>query len=166
MTGKAKGGRGQKALNPYERFTVSLPPDLKKWLDELTTRQGVTRSETLALLLTEARETSMKGKLGTPELPTIIEPPVQRPARKQVRGDKVTGRKLTSTQAQICAALQMSEAVAEYDYHERKWTAGHAGAPANLDDLEELARLGVLTKTGEGNASVYRLLHTQAKPRR
>lgn len=244
MTEKAKGGRGKKAKNPYERFTVTLPPDLRVWLDGEAQRQGVTRSEALAALLTESRartqelspvqagqakETSMSGK----NLPTSAKPvspparpsqtsqtarpvaprvqarfselfkepgtekqPAQESPKKRVRvapepapqkssktpqhsqpktsaettGDRITGSKLTTAQTLLCAALQMPNAVAEYDHHEHKWLAGFAGAPARFDDLQELTRLGILTVTGEGKAAVYQLAQplkpSQQKPKK
>lgn len=57
----------------------------------------------------------------------------------------------------------MPGAVAEYDTHERRWMVGFAGAPAKQDDLEELARLGVLEVTGEGKGAVYKLAERQPK---
>ena len=87
MTEKAKGGRGKKAKNPYERFTVTVPPELRVWLDGEAQRQGVTRSEVLTLLLSQVREgkTSMSGNPvvstvlpGTPQLfPAESKPQLQ-----------------------------------------------------------------------------------------
>ena len=163
MTGKAKGGRGKKARNPYERFTVTLPPDLKVWLDDRAARQHLTRSEALALVLEEVRtgavSTTPKPAApavlpGTPELfekATPQPPPVPRDH------DQVQGSKLTPGQARVLSSLKMSGAVAEYDFQERQWFAGFAGVKVSGNDLEELTRLGVLTKSGEGNAAVYRL---------
>lgn len=200
MTEKAKGGRGKKAKNPYERFTVSVPPELRVWLDGEAQRQGVTRSEVLTLLLTEVREskTSMNGKTtapavlpGTPVLfPVEPKPQPQQakntvPATQKLKTPKptapaalgggapgaagpaatpsnadqmrVTGSKLSTAQALICAGLKLPGAVAEYDSYERRWMVGFAGAPAREADLEELARMGVLEVTGEGRGTVYRL---------
>ena len=54
MTQKAKGGRGQKAADPYQRLSVTVPPILKTWVDGEAQRQGVTRSEVVAQALTQA----------------------------------------------------------------------------------------------------------------
>ncbi|MFN4249850.1 CopG family transcriptional regulator [Deinococcus sp.] len=199
MTQKAKGGRGKKAQNPYERLTVTLPPELRAWLDGEAHRQGVSRSEALALLLSQARDaqTSMTTKSlapavwpATPErFPAASPPPRPTPeksknpvsAAKQpntstpaapaapgtasplaapLQADplRVTGSKLSPAQALICAGLQMSGAVAEFDSYERRWMVGFAGAPAREADLEALARMGVLEVTGEGQAAVYTLV--------
>jgi hypothetical protein len=202
MTQKAKGGRGKKAQNPYERLTVTLPPELRAWLDGEAHRQGVSRSEALALLLAQARDaqTSMTTKSlapavwpATPErfpaasalsprptpktskTPVLAakQPETSKPTASAVPGTagplaaplhadplRVTGNKLSPAQTLICAGLQMSGAVAEFDGYERRWMVGFAGAPAREADLEELARLGVLEVTGEGQAAVYKL----AKP--
>lgn len=87
------------------------------------------------------------------------------PAATPLHADQmqVTGRKLTTPQTMICAGLQMPGAVAEYDTHERRWMVGFAGAPVKQDDLEELARLGVLEVTGEGKGAVYKLAEQQPK---
>ena len=54
MTHKAKGGRGQKAANPYQRLSVTVPPKLKTWVDEEAQRQSVTRSEVVVQALIQA----------------------------------------------------------------------------------------------------------------
>lgn len=54
MTEKAKGGRGQKAADPYQRLSVTVPPRLGNWVDGEAQRQGVTRSEVVAQVLTQA----------------------------------------------------------------------------------------------------------------
>jgi predicted transcriptional regulator len=53
MADRNKGGRGLKAEKPYERFTVTLPPDLKERLDTLAQSRELSRSETLAAVLEE-----------------------------------------------------------------------------------------------------------------
>jgi predicted flap endonuclease-1-like 5' DNA nuclease len=211
MTEKAKGGRGKKAQNPYERFTVTVPPELRVWLDGEAQRQGVTRSEVLTLLLSQVRDgkTSMGGKPaalpvlpGTPELfpmepkpqtrqtkntvSAAKKPKIPKPTAAAVPGGadpaatpsnadqrRVTGSKLSTAQALICAGLKLPGAVAEYDSDERRWMVGFAGAPAREADLEELARMGVLEVTGEGRGAVYRLAEqvqptttTQDSPRK
>ena len=164
MTQKAKGGRGKKARNPYERLTVTLPPELRAWLDGEAHRQGVSRSEALALLLAQARDaqTSMRANKPTaPAAPAAPAPPgASGPLAAPLQADplRVTGNKLSPAQTLICAGLQMSGAVAEFDSYERRWRVGFAGAPAREADLEELARLGVLEVTGEGQAAVYTLV--------
>ena len=40
-----------KAENPYERFTVTLPPEQKQALDKLAATKEMTRSETLSYVL-------------------------------------------------------------------------------------------------------------------
>lgn len=168
MAGKAKGGRGKKAKNPYERFTVTLPPDLKEWLDDRATRQNLSRSEALALLLEEVRTqaTSATPRRARPAAPEVlpgtlelfaeVQPvPVTRPPAHTP--EQVMGSSLTPRQARVLSSLKLPDAVAEYDFHECQWLAGFAGVRVNRDDLEELTRLGLLTKTGEGNAAVYRL---------
>jgi hypothetical protein len=50
-----KWGGGAQPKPPEQkakRFTITLPPDLLAWVDE----QGTNRSQTIARLLTEARE--------------------------------------------------------------------------------------------------------------
>lgn len=221
MTEKAKGGRGKKAKNPYERFTVTLPPDLRVWLDDEAQRRGVGRSEALAVLLTDSRarmrqmekigwalpkETSMSGKAAAPAAPAVLpgtpslfqatstptlkptpkkekktvsaakKPKAPKPTAPAAPGGtglaatplhadqmRVTGSKLSTAQAMICAGLQLPGAVAEYDTYERRWMVGFAGAPAREADLEELARLGILEVTGEGKAAVYKLAEPQPK---
>lgn len=61
---KARGGRGRRAENKYERFTVTLPPELKEYLDTLSQQRGVSRSEAVALVLTEhkTRHTGMSSR--------------------------------------------------------------------------------------------------------
>lgn len=54
MTEKAKGGRGQKAADPYQRLSVTIPPRLKTWVNAEAQRQGVTRSEVVVQVLTQA----------------------------------------------------------------------------------------------------------------
>ena len=51
VTVKHKGGRGKTATNKYERFTVTMPPDLLARLDEYASARSLPRSEALALLL-------------------------------------------------------------------------------------------------------------------
>jgi hypothetical protein len=156
MTEKAKGGRGKKAQNPYERLTVTLPPELRAWLDGEAHRQGVSRSEALALLLAQARDS--KTSTNKPAAPTALAlPGAEGPLAAPLHADplRLTGCKLSPAQTLICAGLQMSGAVAEFDSFERRWMVGFAGAPAREADLEELARLGVLEVTGEGQAAVY-----------
>lgn len=74
ITSKTKGARDKRAESPYGRLTDTLPPDLKTWLDEQATQQGMTRSEVLALLLTEARDgkTSMSSKTAAPIVPSVF----------------------------------------------------------------------------------------------
>lgn len=55
MSQKAKGGRGQKAVAPYQRLSVTVPPRLKTWLDEEAQRQGVTRSDVVVQALAQAK---------------------------------------------------------------------------------------------------------------
>jgi hypothetical protein len=50
MTTKHPGGRGRRAQNKHETFSVSLPPDLKAHLDAWTTPE-VSRSEVVAGLV-------------------------------------------------------------------------------------------------------------------
>lgn len=57
----------------------------------------------------------------------------------------------------MLSSLTIPGALVEYDFHERQWLADFAGVTVSGDDLEELTRLGMLTKTGEGTAAVYRL---------
>lgn len=167
MTVKAKGGRGHKAENPYERFTVSLPPDLKVWLDQQAQQQGVTRSEALASLLTQVKEADKKPQPaipqvlpGTPQLFFEIEPqpteqkPAPRTTPTPPQSDTAEVA-LTLAQRQIRGALKVRGSIADYDFYERKWSAGFARVPATLADLEELTRLGLLTKTGEGQTATY-----------
>lgn len=158
MTQKAKGGRGKKAQNPYERLTVTLPPELRAWLDGEAQHQGVSRSEALALLLAQAQDskTSMRANKPTAPAPPGTAGPLAAPLSADPL--RVTGNKLSPAQAMICAGLQMSGAVAEFDSFERRWMVGFAGAPAREADLEELARLGVLEVVGEGQAAVYTLV--------
>lgn len=56
MTQKAKGGRGQKAAEPYQRLSVTVPPMLGRWVDEEAQRQGVTRSAVVAQALIQAKQ--------------------------------------------------------------------------------------------------------------
>lgn len=53
MTPKNRGGRGHRSENPYERFTVTLPPGLKEQLDTLAASRELSRSEALSLILGE-----------------------------------------------------------------------------------------------------------------
>ncbi|WP_291426979.1 hypothetical protein [Deinococcus sp.] len=102
--------------------------------------------------------------------PGAAGPAVPPPIADQMR---VTGSKLSTAQALICAGLKLPGAVAEYDSYERRWMVGFAGAPAREADLEELARMGVLEVTGEGRGAVYKLAEqvqstptTQDSPRK
>ncbi|MFK7604411.1 CopG family transcriptional regulator [Deinococcus sp. SM5_A1] len=161
MTQKAKGGRGKKAQNPYERLTVTLPPELRAWLDGEAHRQGVSRSEALAVLLAQARDAQTSMRANKPKAPAA--PGAGGPLTAPLHADplRVTGNKLSPAQTLICAGLQMSGAVAGFDGYERRWRVGFAGAPAREADLEALARLGVLEVTGEGQAAVYKLVKQQ-----
>lgn len=60
MTEKARGGRGQKAANPYQRLSVTVPPKLREWVDEEAQRQGVTRSQVVVQALTQAERTAQE----------------------------------------------------------------------------------------------------------
>jgi len=51
MTTKAKGGRGHKAENPYERFTASVPPHVLALLDDFAAVKGLNRSEALTKMV-------------------------------------------------------------------------------------------------------------------
>ena len=51
MRDKAKGGRGRRAENPYDRFTVTLPSEQKTALDALAKAAGISRSEMLSKIL-------------------------------------------------------------------------------------------------------------------
>ena len=165
MTQKAKGGRGKKAQNPYGRLTVTLPPELRAWLDTEAHRQAVSRSEALALLLAQARDGQTGMRANEPTAPAA--PGTGDPFAAPLHADplRVTGSKLSTAQTLICAGLQMSGAVAEFDSFERRWMVGFAGAPAREADLEELARMGVLEVTGEGQAAVYTLAKPQPPTR-
>ena len=55
MTQKARGGRGKIATDPYQRLSVTVPPQLKSWLDEEAQRQGVTRSEVVVQALAQVK---------------------------------------------------------------------------------------------------------------
>lgn len=132
---------------------MTLPPDLREWLDTEARRQGVGRSEALVRVLREAKtaHTGLSAPAPafaapTPALPTS--PPSQTSSEPQT---------LTATQRQLRGALKLAGAVAEYDTYERRWVVGFAGAPATLADLEALTVLGVLVRSGEGLGAVYRL---------
>lgn len=56
MTEKARGGRGQKAANPYQRLSVTVPPRLREWVDSEAQRQGVTRSQVVVQALTQVEQ--------------------------------------------------------------------------------------------------------------
>lgn len=56
MTEKAKGGRGHKAAEPYQRLSVTVPPRLKNWVDSEAQRQGVSRSAVVAQALIQAKQ--------------------------------------------------------------------------------------------------------------
>lgn len=96
---KAKGGRGQRAENKYERFTVTLPPELKVYLDSLATAQGSGRSETLAKLLEEHRtaHTGMSANSQQPPEPDKDAPTKRKKsassARKESDHTGMTGNK-------------------------------------------------------------------------
>ena len=158
MTQKATGGRGKKAQNPYERLTVTLPPELRAWLDGEAHRQGVSRSEALALLLAQALDAQTSMRANKPTAPAA--PGAEDPLAAPVHADplRVTENKLSTAQMLICAGLQMSGAVAEFDSFARRWMVGFAGAPAREADLEELAQMGVLEVTGAGQAAIYTLV--------
>lgn len=48
---KSVGGRGKRAENKYERFTVTAPPELLVRLDEYAAARDISRSEAFALLV-------------------------------------------------------------------------------------------------------------------
>jgi hypothetical protein len=62
MRKKHPGGRGHRAGNKYERFTVTLPPDLKALLDEWAVEGGVSRSEALAQVIEERGQVLARAK--------------------------------------------------------------------------------------------------------
>jgi hypothetical protein len=63
MPAKNKGGRGHKSDKRYERFTVTLPPDLKEQLDTLAASWELTRSGLLSLIMNQY----FSGMSGLPE---------------------------------------------------------------------------------------------------
>lgn len=69
---KAKGGRGKKAADPYQRLSVTVPPRLREWIDSEAQRQGVTRSAVVVQALTQAERAAN----------TIVTKPISGPVLK------------------------------------------------------------------------------------
>ena len=72
MTEKARGGRGQKAANPYQRLSVTVPPRLREWVDSEAQRQGVTRSDVVAQALTQAERAGAATAASKPSAGPIL----------------------------------------------------------------------------------------------
>lgn len=51
MTDKARGGRGLKSENKYERFTVTVPPAVLELLDQYAETRQVSRSEAFVMIV-------------------------------------------------------------------------------------------------------------------
>ncbi|MEF2280484.1 ribbon-helix-helix protein, CopG family [Deinococcus sp. YIM 134068] len=101
MGDKHRGGRGHRVEKKYERFTVTLPPNLKAQLDAWATAAGLSRSEMLAQVIEErARATEGKQAATLPALP----PPSPQEQDRAVFGE-VSGP-LTPYQAQLVEALR------------------------------------------------------------
>lgn len=99
--GKSRGGRGHRSEKKYERFTVTLPPDLKTQLDAWATAAGLSRSEMLAQVIEErARATEGKQAATLPALPL----PSTQEQDRAVLGE--VGGQLTPYQAQLVEALR------------------------------------------------------------
>lgn len=101
MGKKHLGGRGHRAEKKYERFTVTLPPDLKTQLDAWATAAGLSRSEMLAQVV-EERATATEGKQAA-TLPALSLPSTQE-QDQAVLGE--VGGPLTPYQAQLVEALR------------------------------------------------------------
>lgn len=104
MVKKHLGGRGHRAEKKYERFTVTLPPDLKTQLDAWAAAAGLSRSEMLAQVI-EERARAIEGKqtvtppaLSLPALPSAQE------QDRAVLGE--VGGPLTPYQAQLVEGLR------------------------------------------------------------
>lgn len=69
MDKKNKGGRGQKAENPYARGSFTLPPELKKYLDDQAEKHQVSMSEMLARILQQHQEMTSRPQ---PQQPAVI----------------------------------------------------------------------------------------------
>lgn len=74
MSQKHKGGRGQRAENPYERLSVTLPPDLKLYLDAQAEAQGLNRSEMVAFLLEDHQARNNPKPLKASKNLQVVEP--------------------------------------------------------------------------------------------
>lgn len=72
MTQKARGGRGQKAADPYQRLSVTVPPWLKDWVDQEAKRQGVTRSDVVVQALTHAERAAQETAASKPSTGPIL----------------------------------------------------------------------------------------------
>jgi len=98
---KHVGGRGHRAGKKYERFTVTLPPDLKVQLDAWATAARLSRSEMLAQVI-EERAKAIEGKQA-PTLPPLSLASAQEQDRA-VLGQ--VGGPLTPYQAQLVEAMR------------------------------------------------------------
>lgn len=74
MTQKSKGGRGQKAENPYERLSLTLPPHLKVYLDAQAEAHHLNRSEMVALILEEHQNRTTTTTPQAPEKRVVQKP--------------------------------------------------------------------------------------------
>lgn len=74
MTQKSKGGRGQKAENPYERLSLTLPPHLKAYLDAQAEAHHLNRSEMVALILEEHQTRTTTTTPQAPEKRVVQKP--------------------------------------------------------------------------------------------
>ena len=72
MTGKPEGGRGKKAADPYQRLSVTVPPQLKSWVDAEAQRLGVTRSEVVVQALTQAERLGASAAASKPSTGPIL----------------------------------------------------------------------------------------------
>lgn len=94
MTKKHVGGRGRKASNKHQTFSVSLPPHLKELLDSWTTEE-VSRSELIGQLV-QAHAQALAAPAITPATP--------QPHRKARKGPE-TGQRGKTTRLALTAPV-------------------------------------------------------------
>lgn len=164
---KHPGGRGRRAENKHETFSVSLPPHLKALLDSWVT-PAVSRSEVIARLIqaqADASSTLQSKGMSTPQ--ARLETP-SRPSEEQITAPKldspkrpVSKRGKTERLASYAPVLHVMQRTMPRG---QKWTpAKYLQAEALLAEGDTLQAQGVDFVTEKGNVMSWRTAEALVK---
>lgn len=173
MTQKSKGGRGQKAENPYERLSITLPPELKLYLDAQAEAHHLNRSEMVARLLEDHQAGKIQKpvkvasksqvqepseKIGGPST-ALTAPRKALPQSENQEGEKGKGQ--TQRLASYAPVLHVMQRTMPRG---QKWTpAKYAQAEALLAEGDTLQAQGVDFVTEKGNVMSWRTAEALVK---